>query len=188
MKKAIIKNTVAFTDGSTRFNGRINARGGVGVFFNDDDPRNLSLGVIFTLNKLLPGYKINNINNKITNNLCELTAVLSALAILKSNLTKKENVTIRSDSLYTINCLTKWYKTWETNEWMTKDNKPIKNKYLIVLLVNNYIKKYPSQIIFKHIKAHGKQPPKTSDEYVDWYGNYRSDQLATLGADTEKVK
>ena len=58
-----------FTDGSTINNGDKNARqwGGIGIFFADNDPRNISKSVIA---------------NKITNNICELLACRLAIEII----------------------------------------------------------------------------------------------------------
>ena len=75
-----------YTDGSCTQNGTKDARGGYGVFFGDDDPRNIC--------GRLKG-------DKITNNRAEMMAIVAAL----ENCDKKKSLEIRSDSHYTINAV-----------------------------------------------------------------------------------
>ena len=42
-----------------------------------------------------------------------------------------DHVTIYSDSMYTISCLTLWRHTWVKNNWLNPLNEPVKNKELI---------------------------------------------------------
>ena len=66
-----------YTDGSCSNNGKSNAKAGIGVYFGDNDSRNVS----------------ERINGKQTNNRAELLAILKAGQIIG-----KDNVTIVSDS------------------------------------------------------------------------------------------
>lgn len=62
-----------------------------------------------------------------TNNEMELTAVY--MALVKAYKSKTKQVTIYSDSAYVVNAITKgWLINWKNNGWLTKENKPIKNK------------------------------------------------------------
>ncbi|TQS34372.1 hypothetical protein Golomagni_05246 [Golovinomyces magnicellulatus] len=101
-----------YTDGSSRRNGRLGARAGVGVFFGTNDPRNVS--------EPLQGQAQ-------TNQRAELTAVLRALQICPMD----KDVQIVTDSTYTINCVTKWYQTWLKNEWKTANGSRVLNKDLV---------------------------------------------------------
>ncbi|RKF65763.1 Ribonuclease H [Golovinomyces cichoracearum] len=101
-----------YTDGSSRRNGRLGARAGVGVFFGTNDPRNVS--------EPLQGQAQ-------TNQRAELTAVLRALQICPM----EKDVQIVTDSTYTINCVTKWYQTWLKNEWKTSNGSRVLNKDLV---------------------------------------------------------
>ena len=70
---------------------------------------------------------------------------------------------------------------WKFNGWKRKDGtkfKDIKNKQLIETLFNLY---NTNKIRFKHVRAHKTKPnkPTTSQEYIEWYGNYMADKLAT---------
>nr|CAG8581856.1 5046_t:CDS:2 [Entrophospora candida]CAG8589968.1 12476_t:CDS:2 [Entrophospora candida] len=77
-------NLVVWTDGSSRNNGKHNARAGIGVYWGDNDPRNLS--------ERLPGYKQ-------TNNRAEITAIIRALQTCTDLDSPLE---IRTDSIYIV--------------------------------------------------------------------------------------
>ena len=158
---------MVFTDGSTINNGNKNARqyGGVGVFFADEDPRNISKKVIA---------------NKITNNVCELLACRLAIEIIMKTHANISNVLIKlyTDSEYTINSLTKWSINWEKNGWKNKNNKPVKN-VLLIKSIKNLMKK--CRIQFVYVKAHQPVPKnkyKYPEKYNLWYGNYMADKFA----------
>lgn len=153
-----------FTDGSTLNNqNKLKRRGGYGVYFGDDDSRNISE----SLGK----------SDKHTNQVAELTACIKGIEkILESN--DKVNIIIYTDSNYTVQSMTNWGKKWEKNNWINSKGKVIENKELIITLYN-YTKKY--NIKFKHVRAHQKEPSKDSPDYFYWYGNYMADKLANLG-------
>ena len=65
-----------------------------------------------------------------TNNIAELSAPLFGLRSLK----ERCRVTIYSDSMYTINCLTKWLEGWKRRGWKTTNGEDVKNKDLIIAL------------------------------------------------------
>ena len=170
----INKEWKVFTDGSTINNGKKNARGGIGVFFNDYSDDNL--GEEF------------NINGKTSNNICELEAVRRAILIIIANkdFNKSDKIQICSDSSYVISCITIWSNNWEKNGWKRKNRSgksvPVKNVDLIKSIKSLYKR---HNIQFKHIKAHrtlGNNIDKNSLEYQEWYGNKRADELANLGS------
>jgi|APGre2960657404_1045060.scaffolds.fasta_scaffold00163_10 ribonuclease HI len=164
-----MKNNTVYTDGSSTGNGRMNAVGGIGVFFAPGDSKNVSKNLETFYLKTFPNEKI----NKSTNNLAELCAILQAFLILQSNLDNNEIVTIVSDSMYSINSLSIWYLKWKKNGWMNAAKKPVSNKEVISTIVDNYILKYPGNIKFRHVKAH------TNGGSADWFGNQQADLLAT---------
>ena len=156
-----------FVDGSAFNNGKKGCKGGMGIFFSDNDEKNRSI-------------KLND--EKITNNVAELKACIEAIKIIVScNKDKSYKIKIYSDSEYTINCIVKWAKMWQFNGWNRKDKSkknmvPIKNKELVIELYNLY-NKYP--IRFKHVKSHQRKPQnENSEEYFEWYGNMMADKLA----------
>lgn len=65
-----------------------------------------------------------------TVNIAELTAPILGLQCLK----ERCDVTIYSDSQYTINTQELWYDSWCRRGWMTQNKGAVKNKDLIQLL------------------------------------------------------
>ena len=160
---------IVYTDGSAINNGKKNCYGGIGVFFGDNDLRNIS--------ERLP-------DGKASNNVAELTACLRAIEIIVNDNYNNSKIIICTDSEYMINCITVWCHSWQKNNWQRNvkgKNKPIKNLE-IIRKIKSYVDKY--KIIFKHIRSH-KTPPKdtSSLEYKDWYGNDMADNLAKQGAE-----
>jgi ribonuclease HI len=158
-----------FTDGAVPNNQlQGNRNGGVGVFFGNDDSRNVSFNIKETR------------DNKVTNQVCELLACITALEILVTtiNIGKKE-IIIYTDSMYVINSITLWAKNWKKNNWRRLDNKLIQNLELIKKLY--YLSKN-LKVGYKHVKAHTSPPNEDSDEYFEWYGNYMADKLAVQGS------
>jgi ribonuclease HI len=155
-----------YTDGSCSKNGRLGAVGGIGVYFGENDERNHSesLGVFY---KLEFGRSTTD-----TNNLAELCAILKACKILENELGIGNKIIIKTDSNYSINCLTKWNKVWIANNWMNAKNKPVSNKEVIKKILDEYLLKYDKLVSFKHVKAH------TNLKNEDSIGNARADALA----------
>lgn len=145
-----------FTDGSCINNGKKNSKGGIGVFFGDNDSRNIS-------------ERLNC--DKITNQVAELTAISRALDIV---INYKDIVYIYTDSSYCINIFVNWIKGWEKNNWKKKDG-AIKNLELIQEIYNKL--KFMT-VIFKHVKSHCKEPNKNNSDYFIWHGNNQADILA----------
>ena len=145
-----------FTDGSSFNNGKKNCKGGYGIFFGDSDPRNVS----------------QKIEGKVTNNIAELKAICECLKKLDSKKYK-----IVTDSMYSINCVTKWYKNWIKNDWKTSAGKPVQNKELIKDIVKLLKEK---NVEFHHVNSHSPEPmEKDTFLYFLWYGNKMADELAT---------
>ena len=119
------KNTIiVYTDGSCLDN--INGKYcGWGIFFGENDPRNISDGKLYG-----------------TNNIGELTAFNSVF----SKITKNDNVEILVDSKYIIKLI---YKYIEKN----KEIKEIKNKILVEELVSN-IKNHNGYLVVHWVKGH----------------------------------
>lgn len=83
--------------------------------------------------------------NKSTNQVAELFAIYMAI----KNTTG--DMTIYTDSKYSIGCLSTWYLNWNKNGWKNAKGKPVKNSELIksiLKLLDN------RNITFKHVKAH----------------------------------
>ena len=154
---------IIFTDGSSLNNQNKKLRkGGYGVFFGDNDKRNIS--------KKLKG-------SKITNQVAELTACVEAIKIAD----KTKNITIYTDSMYIVNSINKWCKGWEKNNWINSKNKVIENKELMIELYN-LSKEHNIKI--KHIRAHRNEPKKDTLDHFYWYGNMMADKLAVEGSNS----
>jgi ribonuclease HI len=152
---------IIYTDGACKNNqNKLIRTAGCGVFFNSD---------------------INNISVKLegpkqTNQVAELTAcILGIEALIKYNI---NDLIIKTDSMYTINCITTWFDGWKKRGWKKADGKPVDNLELIQKL-HEYKTLY--NIKFVHVRAHKSEPPKDDESYADWYGNMMADKLATDG-------
>ena len=146
-----------YTDGSCSNNGRKNAKAGIGIYFGKKDPRNTS----------------ERFTNKPTNQRAELYAIIKAITLLTQEEIKTKKIIIYTDSQYSIHCVTKWYKTWNKNQWKTKKKQNVKNKKLIqqlYQLVNKY------NIHLKHIHSH------TNKTDIHSRGNVLADKLAVQGS------
>ncbi len=160
-----MKPIIIFTDGAVPNNQKSgNRKGGIGVFFGINDTRNISFGI-----KESP-------SNKVTNQVCELSACIMALeTIISTEEIGKRNIIIYTDSMYIINSITIWAENWEKNNWKKADNKSIQN---IILIKKLYYLSKNLKISYKHVKAHTNPPKTDSDEYFEWFGNYMADKLA----------
>ena len=64
--------------------------------------------------------------NDTTNNRMELQAAIEALTLLK----RPCAVTLKTDSIYVRDGITKWLPGWQARGWRTADKKPVKNQDL----------------------------------------------------------
>ena len=141
-----------YTDGACINNGKPNAKAGMGVYFNKDDPRNLS----------------KKVDGKQTNNTAELGAVYEALCLLTQEISNNKNICIVTDSEYVIKCCTTYGEKCKIDDW----KKNIPNKELVKVLFtafDNY-----KNLSVKHIDAH------TGKQDIHSLGNEEADRLANL--------
>ncbi|KAF9572475.1 hypothetical protein EC968_009861 [Mortierella alpina] len=143
---------IIYTDGSSLGNGKMGSQAGLGVFFGVNDPRNVS--------ERLGG-------EPQTNQRAELMAVYRALQVCGSDTAPVE---IRTDSMYTVNIVTKWAEGWIKNNWRRSDGEKVMNRDIIEPLIAK-IKSRPGPIKWVHVKAH-----------VGTFGNEMADKLANAGA------
>ncbi|KAK0617003.1 ribonuclease H-like protein [Immersiella caudata] len=146
-------SVVAYTDGSALGNGRAGARSGVGVFFGPGDPRNIS--------EPLQG-------ETQTNQRAELTAILRCLEAIPPH----QGAEIRTDSRYSIDCVTNWYIGWERNGYKT-NGKDVKNQDLVKAIRQKLEEreKLGVRTQFTWVKGHSGDP-----------GNEAADLLAVQGS------
>ncbi len=177
-----LMNTVTvFTDGACSYNGKIHAKAGIGLYFADTDDT-YSENVKDILKVHFPTLKV----TKVTNNIAELLAIYTALLILSDDHDLEEDdkfkIIIKTDSHYCINVFTKWYKSWEKNNWKTASGKPVVNKEIIMATLKLINSLFPDDVVFTYTPAHTEIPPKNSAKYYDWYGNFQADRLAVEGS------
>jgi ribonuclease HI len=143
-----------YTDGSSLANGRKGARAGLGVYFGENDPRNLA-------ERLL--------GEKQTNQAAELMAMLRAL----ESVPEAQTVRIHSDSQYSIKCVTEWPIGWKKKNWKTASNEDVKNSEIIrpILKKMDERTKAGGNTYFQWVKGHAANP-----------GNIAADRLAVMGA------
>ncbi|KAI2685668.1 hypothetical protein DTO013E5_7977 [Penicillium roqueforti] len=143
-----------YTDGSSLRNGTPLASAGVGVYFGPGDARNVS--------EPLKG-------SRQTNQRAELTAILRAIDIAP----RHRDVTIITDSRYSIDCVTVWFINWRRNNWMTRDKKPVENKDLVESILIKIEERNDLKVktLFEWVKGHNKDT-----------GNEEADKLAVNGA------
>lgn len=174
-QRAVLGNAIRiYTDGSSLSNGKVGARAGVGVFFGHGDGRYeirlIDMHLYFLANRLCS----RNVSEPLkgmpqTNQRAELTAILRALEIAP----KDREVHIYTDSKYSIECVTVWYKNWELNHWQTALKKPVLNKDLVQAILSLLRERegLGSSTQFNWIKGHANDP-----------GNEAADELAVRGA------
>ncbi len=105
-----------------------------------------------------------------TNQRTELYAILIAIKYIKQELgLRNYHVTIKTDSKYSIDCVTRWVYGWIQNGWMTKNETPVANKEFIED-IHKYYEKY--DITLEHVEAH------TGAEDEDSKSNAIADRLA----------
>lgn len=82
-----------------------------------------------------------------TNNRMEMTASLMALKSCKP----KTTLTLKTDSQYVINGITKWAFGWEKNGWQTKEKKDVLNKDIWQELLAE-VRKHT--VTWEHVRGH----------------------------------
>lgn len=154
-----------FSDGGCRSNGKRNAKAGYSVFFTDDQDS--------------PFYNFNTTRLVVTdptNNKAELSGIKCIFKTINENLDlfKNRNIIICTDSMYSINCLEKWYKSWIKNNWKNSKGEDVKNQDLIkqILEYKTNIDKNDIKTKLKHVFSHITEPSdKTSLQWKLFNGN-----------------
>ncbi|KAJ1893379.1 hypothetical protein LPJ66_005802 [Kickxella alabastrina] len=142
---------VVYTDGASSKNGHKGARAGLGVYFGHSDPRNLAEPLL---------------GAKQTNQRAELSAIIRALEVTPT----VPKMCICSDSMYSINCLTVWFRNWERTAWINSQGKPVENDDLVKHALT-LIRERSGSVRFVHVRGHSGIE-----------GNEEADRLAVRGA------
>lgn len=147
-KKMRYERIVIYTDGACKKNGSQFECGGIGIYFDDLDPRNVSEKIT---------------GNNITNQRMEMTAAIRALQICFIN--KYFYIEIRTDSMYLINGIKYWITNWKQNNWTSAKGKSIKNIDLWKQLdeLNNKL-----DVQWTYVQGHNGTH---GNEMADYYAN-----------------
>jgi ribonuclease HI len=127
-----------FTDGACSHNGRPGAKAGYAVWFPDAKDLSESARV--------PADQAQ------TNQRAELSAIHRAVVILDANGYHGDDITIYTDSEYSINCLTKWISGWVSRGWKTAAGGDVLHRDLIQA-TSTLLSKFKSHR-FVHVRAH----------------------------------
>ncbi|KAI0646029.1 ribonuclease H-like domain-containing protein [Trametes meyenii] len=145
---------VVYSDGSCRGNGKAGSVAGVGVWWGQNDSRNIA--------ERCPGGQ--------TNNRAELIAIVR---VLETTPHTKRPLLVKTDSKYSISCFRHWMPKWLQNNFKTASGEPVKNasliRYLSALL--NERAREGQKIHLQYIKGHAGHE-----------GNEGADRLANVGA------
>jgi len=155
-KDDIVVDYYVYTDGACSNNGKEGASAGIGVYFGEGDPRNIS----------------RRVEGKQTNNVAELMAIIAAFEVIKDDLIGGKSVAIVSDSEYAIRCCGSYGARLAGEGWRSV----IPNKEL-VRKVWEYSQGVNVQFI--HIRAH----TGLTDEHS--LGNDGADRLANMAIGLE---
>ncbi len=88
-----------------------------------------------------------------TNNSAELNALNQALLIAKENIAEGRSVHIRSDSQYSINCITNWAYSWKKKGWKRQKPGDIKNLE-VIQQAHELFDQLKNKLELSHVKAH----------------------------------
>jgi ribonuclease HI len=139
-----------YTDGACSNNGRENASAGIGIYFGENDARNVSQRII----------------GKQSNNTAELSAIIHLYDIIENDIKSGKKVCIVTDSEYAIKCCTTYGKKCAADNW----KKSIPNKDMVMKLFEMYTDKPNIKIL--HVSAH------TKNTDIHSIGNAGADKLA----------
>ena len=143
------ESITVYTDGSSINNGKSNAKCGSGVWFEEGSEHNMALKV--------PG-------SEQSNQIGEIAAVVATLEKVPNFVP----LTVKTDSKYVIEGLTKHLRNWENQGWIGIKNRKWFKRAAYLLRCRTAITK------FKWVKGHNGE-----------LGNEMSDKLAKEGANKE---
>ncbi|XP_043605767.1 ribonuclease H1 [Bombus pyrosoma] len=122
-----------YTDGACTANGRKNAKAGIGVWFGDNHPLNVSEAVV----------------GRATNNNAEIKAV--TVAARQARKAGIKNLKINTDSQFLINCIKFWIHSWKKKGWVTSNNTRVINKDELIEM-EKALK--PLNVVWNHVNGH----------------------------------
>lgn len=178
-------NTTIYTDGSCKGNGKIDAIGGFGVYFQSG---------------LLKGTKIygptqimehNGEIMKITNNRSELTAICEGLEYYYKR-GCVGNLTLVTDSELCMNIINLWIEGWHDKNIIDDKKNPdlIWRLWGVLSNVRHFQRKIGLYFKIIHVNSHipkNKIPEKGTKQYKLYEGNDIADNLANKGESIKSI-
>lgn len=152
-----------YTDGACSNNGKSSATAGIGVFFAENDVRNIS----------------KRITGKQTNNTAELQAIWETFSVIENDLLEKKRVCVVSDSEYAIRCVSSYGQKCSAQGWKAD----IPNKELVRSVYELFHQEQTAPYVcFLHVRAH------TGGTDVHSLGNAWADKLAVQAISSGSVE
>lgn len=143
-------SAVVYTDGACTNNGQGGAQAGIGVYWGPDHPLNVS----------------ERLKGRQTNNRAEIQAVVKA--VNQAKICGFKDLTVKTDSMFLINSMTKWLPGWKAKGWKLASGGPVKNKEDFEDLIEAMA---GIKVNWVHVAGH---------QGID--GNEQADRLAVQGA------
>ncbi|XP_043273298.1 ribonuclease H1-like [Venturia canescens] len=122
-----------YTDGACSGNGYSGAKAGVGVYFGDNSPLNISAPV----------------EGRATNNMAEIQAVTRAAEVARENGITK--LRVHTDSEFLIKSATQWMPGWKSRGWKTASGAPVINRAELQEM-ESALK--PLKVEWNHVRGH----------------------------------
>lgn len=175
---------VLCTDGGSTVTHDVNNKryGGIGITCITCD--DMKIKNKLTISK---GYIGKTVSNQRMELLACITGIEKVIEVMAGS-GKLWNLTIITDSMYTINTVTVWAPDWIKLGWKRKVGNNLKDNLCHLDLIKKlYELSCLYKIKYKHIRSHQKEP---IDNKSEWAGNKKADELAgaAMKAAIEKAK
>lgn len=110
-----------------------------------------------------------------TNNFAELAGFLYAFQAAKE-IEGLQELIIRPDSQYALDCISAYGDGWRNNGWKTKNGDPVKNPEIIeeILKLRDEIRRSGIKIDYSKVKGHSDDVGNSYADYLSNVGAYRS--------------
>ena len=150
-----MSSLVVFTDGACSANGKKNAKGGYSTVWPDYP-------------EMDGGWPLEC--DKSTNNRAEMMGLIKSFEIADViDPERKKHLEVYTDSMFMINCVTKWLANWKKNGFKKSDGSSVLNQDLLREIDALRLKRV---LVLNHVRAHTKN--------TDWksLNNAKADTLA----------